>query len=162
MAPSKKIVKIAEKLAEAISLIESSKTEKALTILRKIHGSAEAKSAPKSPRTLTAYQQFAKEHLGQAKKDHDKGAMAAVAAMWAKAKDTYKPKKSATKSPKAKASPKSPKAKASPKPKAASKPKATPKPKAASKPKAKPASKPKAPKSPKAKSSKPKAFYEFF
>ena len=160
MAPSKKIVKIAEKLAEAISLIESSKTEKALTILRKIHGSAEAKSAPKSPRTLTAYQQFAKEHLSQAKKDHDKGAMAAVAAMWAKAKDTYKPKKSATKSPKAKASPKSPKA--SPKPKAASKPKATPKPKAASKPKAKPASKPKAPKSPKAKSSKPKAFYEFF
>lgn len=162
MAPSKKIVKIAEKLAEAISLIESSKTEKALTILRKIHGSAEAKSAPKSPRTLTAYQQFAKDNLRKAKDEHGaSGAMAAVAAMWAKAKDTYKPKKkSATKSPKAKASPKSPKA--SPKPKAASKPKATPKPKAASKPKAKPASKPKAPKSPKAKSSKPKAFYEFF
>ena len=158
MAPSKKIVKIAEKLAEAISLIESSKTEKALTILRKIHGSAEAKSAPKSPRTLTAYQQFAKEHLSQAKKDHGSGAMAAVAAMWSKAKDSYKPKKkSATKSPKAAAAPK-----ASPKPKAAPKPKATPKPKAASKPKAKPASKPKAPKSPKAKSSKPKAFYEFF
>lgn len=153
MPSSKKLAKMADKLAEAIALIQESKTGKALTILTKLHASASeagAKKAPKSPKALSAYQAFVKENMTKARAEHGSGAMSALASMWKSAKDTFKPKKS--KSP---AKAKSPKASAEKKPKSA-KASAEKKPKA-TKPKA---TKPKAEKKPKA--SKPKSFYEFF
>ena len=155
MPSSKKLAKMADKLAEAITLIQSAKTSKALTILTKLHSSATKAGSEKPKKPLTAYQTFAKEHLSKAKKDHGSGAMAVVAEMWKKAKDTYKPKKSS--SAKKSASPKPAKKASAEKESKATKPT---KPTKAAKKSASPKSAEKKPKAPKA--TKPKSFYEFF
>ena len=166
-----KFAKYAEKLAEAIALIESAKTSKALTLLKKLQEHAAGKSVKKTVKP-GAYALFVKANMSKAKAALGEGAkntdaMKKLGAMWkalkgkspsGSVKSAKSAKSSSSKSSTKSASKtKSAKPKASPKPKAAKKPKASPKPKASKKPKASP--KPKAEKKPKASKA---SFYDFF
>ena len=153
MPSPKKFASYANKLSIALAFIDSGKTNKAITVLKKLMENAEKAagtgkaSGPKPKRPLNNYMLFSMENREVAKENLGEGAKQTEIAkelgrMWAEVKDSWKPsgrrtsvkslkssKSSSSKSSSVKAKkPKaSPKAKAAPK---AKKAKATPKPKA--------------------------------
>lgn len=125
MAPTKRFASYAKSLAEALEILSKEQQTKSIkkveSLVKKVHASAakyagEGEDAPKKPRKLNAYMEFAKENREAVKAKNPSVGVTEIAKilgqMWQEQKDTYKPKTSS-------------KGKAAPKPKAAPKAKAT-------------------------------------